>query len=420
MSVSTKPDARIRVLLFTVSLGGVRRHVEDIITRINHDRFEVIRVFPDRLLDRTYLPDEAASYRNLFASMGLRTYTVETPVGLQPVACLQATWKMGRLLRKLRPDVLHCHSSMAGAVGRLATLAWRPPLVVYTPHLMYCLRLAGLKRQIFTALEWMLLPLCNALVAVSTSEYQEMRVALGPDPRIMRINNSIPRDLIAANECSQDAALFEELAIAPGTKLILSTARFDTQKDVPTLIRAASILGRKRSDFVVVLAGDGEQRPQVEALADAEGMRDRLRFLGWRSDVRRLVAACDVMVLSSRKEGLPYALLEAMALQKPVVGSDVMGIRDCVESGVTGMLFPCGDAETLARDLDRLLDNTTLCHIMGEKGRERAMREFSPRSMIESLESLYAQARKVSAMNHACRRDGGAVDGRADGPARGV
>jgi hypothetical protein len=138
---------------------------------------------------------------------------------------------------------------------------------------MYCLRLAGLKRQIFTTLEWMLLPLCNALVAVSSSEYQELRAALGPDPRIMRINNSIPRDLITANECSQDAGPFEELAIPPGTKVILSTARFDTQKDVPTLIRAASILGRNRSDFVVVLAGDSEQRPQIEALAGTEGMR---------------------------------------------------------------------------------------------------------------------------------------------------
>ena len=418
MRGATTSDARIRVLLFTVSPGGVRRHVEEIITQIDHDRFEVIGVFPDRLDNRTYLAGETGSYRNLFAKMGLRTYTVETPRELRPLSCLQSAWKLGRLLRELRPDVLHCHSSMAGAVGRLATLAWRPPLVVYTPHLMYFLRLAGLKRQVFTAVERLLLPRCNALVAVSPSEYQAIRAALGQDPRILRMNNSIPRDLIAANARSQDTALFEELAIMPGTKVILSTARFDNQKDIPTLIRATSILGRKRSDFVVLLAGDGAQRPRIEAVVDAEGMRDRLRILGWRSDVRRLVAACDVMVLSSHIEGLPYALLEAMVLQKPVVASDVGGIRDCVASGVTGLLFPCGDAATLARDLERLLDNPTLCRTMGEKGRAMAMREFPPRGMIEALEALYARAGKVSATSQACRRGGPAGDGRADDLAR--
>jgi glycosyltransferase involved in cell wall biosynthesis len=124
------------------------------------------------------------------------------------------------------------------------------------------------------------------------------------------------------------------------------------------------------------------------------------------------------MVLSSRTEGFLCAL-EAMALQKPVVGSEVMGIRDCVESGVTACSSPAVTPKPwletwiVARRHDALPN-------YGRKGQGTAMREFSPQGMIESLESLYAQARKVSGTNSVCRRGGGAVDGRADGPARGV
>lgn len=385
--------------MYTVSLGGVRRHIEDIVARIDHDRYELVGAFPDRLLERTYLTDEDDGYRAMFARAGLKTYTVETPVGLSPWPCAAAVWRMAGLLRQVRPDVLHCHSSMAGAVGRLAGLAWRPPLMVYTPHLIYFLRLEGIKRLIFASLEKALLPLCDRLIAVSASEYAEIVKVLGRSPRIVRINHAIPRDLAA---CPAPAApetappYVREMGIAPGTRIILSTARFDSQKDVATLIRAAGILARTRSDFTVLLAGDGEERAGLERLAYAAAPVGLVRFLGWRNDVRRLVEGCDILVLSSRKEGLPYALLEAMALEKPVVGSDVMGVRDCVRQGVTGLLFPCGDPGALARDLARLLDDPALCRCMGERGREFALREFSVQGMIAALQDIYDLARPTA------------------------
>lgn len=391
--------SRIKVLLYTVSLGGVRRHIEDIVAQIDPDRYELVGAFPDRHLDRTYLTDEDEGYQATFARAGLETHVVETPVGLSPWPCAAAVWRMAGLLRRIRPDVLHCHSSMAGAVGRLAALAWRPPLVVYTPHLIYFLRLAGLKRFVFASMEKALLPLCDRLIAVSASEYDEIVKVLGHSPRIVRINHSIPRDLVAnpvppVTDAAPDYA--REMGLVPGNRIILSTARFDSQKDVATLIRAAGILGRKRSDFTVLLAGDGEERVRLERLAEESGAAGLVRFLGWRNDVRRLVAGSDVMVLSSRKEGLPYALLEAMSLKIPVVGSDVMGVRDCVLQDDTGLLFPCGDAVALARDLDRLLDDPDLCRNMGERGREYALQEFSTHGMITALQDIYDLARSAA------------------------
>ena len=391
MPQAPKDERRIRVLQYTVSLGGVRRHLEYISAQIDHSRFEIIGAFPNKQLDRNYLGDDSESYRNMFARRGLQSYTVETPVGLRLWPLLQSLVKMIFILREVKPDVLHCHSSIAGAIGRLASLFHRVPLLVYTPHLMFCLRLTGLKGWIFATIEKLLLPLCDTLLAVSSSEYHSIREVLGDRPQIKQINNSIPIDMEKDISSAKDWRLYEELNVSPETILILSTARFDAQKDVPTLIRAAAQLYRKRSDFVVLLAGDSEQRLQTEELVHAEGALDCVRFLGWRSDVDRLVCACDIMVLASHLEGLPYALLEAMAVEKPVVGSNVMGVRDCVEHGVTGFLFPDGDASALAGYLERLLDDAGLRRSMGAAGKDMAMREFSPRTMIDSLEKLYSQ-----------------------------
>lgn len=384
------PRQRVKVLLFTVSLGGVRQHIADILSQIDHERFELMGVFPDRLLNRTYLPNDADGYQAMFAQAGCKVFTVEAPTGLQPLACAAAVRDMARLLRTVRPDVLHCHSSMAGAVGRLASLVWRPRRIIYTPHLMFYLRYTGVRRAVFAALERLLLPLCDWQVAVSASEYHGIADALGRSQKLVLIRNAIPRDLASASPRADCGELPADLDVPPGKKIILSTARFDSQKDVPTLVRAAAMLARSRNDFVVLLAGDGEERDQVADLIRNQGAGDVVRILGWRSDVHKLLEACHMMVLSSRNEGLPYALLEAMALEKPVVGSNVAGVRDCIDPDATGILFPCGDVPALARAMERLLDDAALCATMGAKGREMVLCQFSPKTMIQSLEALYA------------------------------
>ncbi|WP_243313650.1 glycosyltransferase family 4 protein [Fundidesulfovibrio agrisoli] len=381
---------RIRVLLHTASLGGVRRHVRDIVEQIDHDRFELIGAFPDRLLDRAYLPDESEGYRTMFSGAGLAVHTLETPPGLDLPGCARAVWAMARLLRQVRPDVLHCHSSLAGAVGRLASLSWRPRVVAYTSHLIYFLRHQGLKRALYLGLERALLPLCDRLIAVSPSEYDGIVQAFGADPRVVRINNAIPRDLaIPVSESALEPPA--NLALPPGRCVLLSTTRFDSQKDVGTLVRAAALLARERRDFVLLLAGEGPQRAELEAMCRARGIEEEVRFLGWRTDVRALLAACDVLVLSSHMEGLPYSLLEAMALCRPVVGSDAPGVRDCVEHGSTGYLFPVGDETWLAARLRQLIDSPRQRRMMGEAGRALALQRFAPSDMIGTLQAIYQQ-----------------------------
>lgn len=384
------PKQRIKVLLHTVSLGGVLRHIQDIVMQLDHTKIELVGVFPDKLLNRTYLPRELDKYHSIFTDAGLRSHTIETPVGLSPMASATAIHAMARLLRQEQPDVVHYHSSMAGAVGRLATLAWRPHRIIYTPHLMYCLRTTGIRRTVFSTIERILYPLTDTVIAVSDSEYHDIAELFGHTNKLTLIRNAVPVDAAGGMLQGAGAELPKDLAHVSGKNIVLSTARFDAQKDVPTLIHAAAILAQERSDFAVLLAGDGEDRSAMAACIQEKNLDGIVHILGWRSDVPQLVAACDVMVLSTHREGLPYAMLEAMAMRKPVIGSDVPGVRECIEHGQSGFLFPCGDAQALANALVLLFDDPALGHAMGIRAQEIVAQRFSPQRMISALEAVYA------------------------------
>ncbi len=384
-----RPDPRLTVLIHTVSPGGVRRHIEDFVRRIDHDRFRVVGAFPAKE-QTAYITDDMDDYHTFFAREGLTSHVVDTPSRLSPFRTLLAGFQLARIMRLVRPDVLHTHSSTAGIAGSVAMRLWHPALTLYTPHLPFFATRTGIERSIFALAERTLSQIYDHIIAVSRSEWEDLSVLFGARTSVLQVNQAVPYDLCRTHAATDTAPLARELNIPPDTGIILSLARFETQKDMPTLVEAAALLARKRSDFVILLAGDGELRPKMEAAVTRHRLADRVRFLGWRNDVRDLIELSSMVVLSTRREGLPYVLLEAMALKKPVVGSDVPGVRECVVHGQTGYLFPCGDALALAGHLETLLDNRKKCCAMGNSGREYCLTTFSPTGMITALEALYS------------------------------
>jgi glycosyltransferase involved in cell wall biosynthesis len=143
-------------------------------------------------------------------------------------------------------------------------------------------------------------------------------------------------------------------------------------------------------DVACVLIGEGPLRGALEARARALGVLERCRFTGARSDVADLVAALELVALPSRSEGLPFALLEAMALGRPVVATAVGGCPEVVEEGRTGLLVPAGDPAALAGAISRLLERPEEARAMGARGADRVRAEFTLARMVGGLEALYA------------------------------
>jgi glycosyltransferase involved in cell wall biosynthesis len=160
-------------------------------------------------------------------------------------------------------------------------------------------------------------------------------------------------------------------------------------KDHPTLFQALTLLPDGDQAPHLLVVGDGERREELQRLAHRLGLGSRVHFLGWRDDLETILGGLDVVICSSRNEGTPVALIEAMAAGVPVLSTDVGGVGDLVTHGETGWLVPPGDPSALARGIERLLGDPPLRHRLAGAARPVALERHHVKHLIRRMESLY-------------------------------
>jgi glycosyltransferase involved in cell wall biosynthesis len=303
------------------------------------------------------------------------------PSLVQPVHLLkdlQALIGLIKQLRRVKPDVVHAHTSKAGLLARFAAYITGTP-VVFTAHTWSFARgLPLLQQWIAIPLEWIAAALGGKIITVSEANHEraeEMRIGRKTD--LLTIWNGIPDVRARAN---------------PGThrvKRLIMVARFVPQKDHRLLLQA---LRGVRNAWSLALVGDGPCRKEIEDLAGDFGLDDRIQFLGDRSDIVGLLADADIFLLPSRWEGLPISILEAMRAGLPVIASDVGGVAEAVTDGTTGFLVASQDAEQLRGRLQQMIDSPELMARMGRNGRNRYEADFQVESMVKRTISVYEEA----------------------------
>ncbi|MBA3585933.1 MAG: glycosyltransferase [Gemmatimonadetes bacterium] len=220
-------------------------------------------------------------------------------------------------------------------------------------------------------------------IAVSEEVARRMRARFRvPASKLQVVRNGIDLDRYCR---AADPRLRLLLARDEPRAVVLTVARLDPQKGHEYLLAAAAAIPQA----VFVFAGEGEERPRLERMARALGVADRVRFLGHRSDIPDLLAVCDVFVLPSLYEGLPLAVLEAMAAAKPVVATAVGGTDEAVTNGKSGLLVPPAEPSALADAIRTVLGDPTVARRLGEAGQARARREFSASRMIREVSGVY-------------------------------
>ena len=170
--------------------------------------------------------------------------------------------------------------------------------------------------------------------------------------------------------------------------------RIMPEKDLETWLRAAAVVGQRYPEAQFVLVGEGRDAStlsQLQRLATDLGIGARVHFPGYRAQLLPVYAAFDLFVLTSRREGLPNSVLEAMAMGLPVVTTDVAGTKELVVHGQTGFVLPQGDVQGLAQAMLSLVDNTQLRQCLGRAGRQRVEQEFSFTGRLQRIEALYAR-----------------------------
>lgn len=285
--------------------------------------------------------------------------------------------RLRALLRELRPDLVHTHSTKAGLLGRLAARLEGIP-AVHTAHAWsFSDGIAARRKAFAVPLEALAGLVTERFIVVSAADEEvARRWHVARARQVTVVHNGVADVPHRADPAGGDPPV------------IVMVARLADPKDPGLLLRA---LAGVSEPWRLRLVGDGPDRAAVEAEVARLGLGDRVELLGARLDVAEQLAGAQVAALVSRQEGFPLVVLEAMRAGLPVVASDVGGIREAVEDGRTGRLVPRGDEAALREALRALLGDAALRRRWGAAGRERYERQFTSEHMVAGTRAVYAQ-----------------------------
>jgi glycosyltransferase involved in cell wall biosynthesis len=349
------------------------------------------RGYETRLVIGTEAPHEG-NLLDLAAAKGVRCESMAS-LGreIRPLRDLLALLALYRLMRAYRPQVVHTHAAKAGLLGRVAARLAGVPVVVHTYHGHVLHGYFGrAKTALFRGLERWLARLTDRLVAVSPRVREEL-VELGIAPREHFRVVPLGLELEELAGALPRGGLRRDAGVPDDAPLIGMVGRLVPIKDVPTFLRAAAKVRQVTPQARFALVGDGEERRLLEDLCARLGMAEVVTFHGWRRDMQSVYGDLDVVVNTSRNEGTPVALIEALAAGRPVVATRVGGTPDLLGGGELGRLVSAGDADAVAEAiLDALRDNDR-ARARAADARSHVLREHSAERLIGDVDALYRE-----------------------------
>jgi glycosyltransferase involved in cell wall biosynthesis len=386
---------RVAQLITTLARGGAQATVMAS-RQLDHEGIEVtVLAGGEDPGEGTYWPELAGDWGHPGDGSVVAVPSLRRSVA--PLDDARALAWVIRWLRTERPDVIHTHSAKAGLIGRLAAAAVGIP-AVHTVHGWSFAAPRGetsvgsrAARRATVSLERALAVASKALVVVSPLDAElGLAMNVGSIEQYHVIRSGIDLDQPRAGRRDR-RAIRHELGWGPDEAIVGSVGRLAAQKDLSTLLTG---FARADVDARLVLIGDGPDRPMVETLAADLGIAHRVELLGSRPDAARLVAGFDVFALTSRWEGLPRALVEAMAAEVPVVTTPVGGIPELVEDGRTGLVVAVGEPEAVAAAVRAQLSDRARAEAMAERA-ARHIEAFSAEKMRADLARLWLQVAGV-------------------------
>lgn len=308
-----------------------------------------------------------------------RVVSLDKPAGRS----LRTVWRLHRLIRSTRPDLVHTHNLGPLLYTAAATAFGRLCPILHGEHCQLLCQDLGAPRL---RLRRLLYRSCARLHTVSEEARREL-LGLGvPAAQVVAVVNGVDTVAFAPGD---RAVARQQLGLPAGGQCVAMAARFERRKRHELLVDAVARLVAQGHDLCLLLAGDGVLRPDLEAFARGRGLESHIRFLGFREDIQTVYRAADLVVLPSTGEGLSNAILEAMACGTPVLCHAACGCAEAISDGVDGWVRDIASAETLAGLLATLLGSPEEMRTLGAAAREKMIARFAFQRTVAGYERIY-------------------------------
>ncbi|MDI3481726.1 MAG: hypothetical protein PWQ97_1381 [Tepidanaerobacteraceae bacterium] len=400
--------------------GGMKKHVEAILTGLDKNVFDVILACPKGQFDK-----------NIFKNKVRNIYEISVGDKRNPLSMFVSLLNLIQIIKKEKIDIIHCHGILCCILGTFASILSGHGLTVTTLHNFPAARKTALKQHLCIFLAGFCIKFNRRIIAVSSnlkhhvsklwriSEDKIQVIYNGID--VKEISSSLKESEYTSNELqypimhgllsgTEKTDYAKNCRSALKQIIILNISRLIFSKGVDVFLKASALLlqvtaskgyepGQTSSNPfflpLFLIAGDGPEKPKLKKIAHQLGIEKNLKFLPFRRDIYKLIDRSDMVVLSSRSEGLGISILEALALSKPVIASNVGGIPEIVAHGSTGLLVPPDDPEALARAMLYFINHPTEAKLMAEKGRQMVYEKFTSEKMINNLQQLFLSIKDI-------------------------
>jgi len=400
---SLPPDRKIPLLrlISRLNIGGTAIHTILVTEGMRDSAYRVHLVCGREDADEGNMLEYAADH-------GVRPIVVpELGRSIHPWRDAVALWKIYRLMKDIRPWIVDTHAAKAGTLGRIAAHFAGVPVVVHTFHGHVLREYFGrFISWTFTRVERLLTRWTDRIIMVSRQGREELiSFDVAPPERIEYIPLGLELDRLDAG-LGDGTRVRAEWGLPGDVPLVGIVARLVPIKGHAEFIEAARLVLERHQDVRFVIVGDGQLRGQLEAMVRRLGLEQRIIFTGFRQDLENVFAALDILVLTSHNEGLPVTVIEAMTAGRPVVATDVGGVSELVEVGVTGFLVPDRNPAAAAERILYLLDHPDVGRRMGKEGRRRAVARFTKQRLVLDMLRVYDELLRSKGLS-SCPRGSG-------------
>ena len=323
-----------RIVLISESMGGgLRKHVVQLLSNLDKDKVELFFIHGSHTLDESFRNDYSHLEKN--CKMFPCDHLIRE---ISPKEDVLAYQFISKRIKEIKPDIVHCHSSKAGVIGRLAAKRRGVKKIFYTPHAYSFLapEFSGKKKFLFVQIEKFLSRFATTQTfCVSIGEMQAaLEVSLDKTDKFQVIYNGLPEIDLPSKETIRAQLGLEKTVVVIG-----NNARMSEQKNPMFFMEIAQKMIRQNANWHFVWAGDGQLMPLFQSFIKQNGLEKNIHLLGERPDSETIVIAYDIVLTTSQYEGLPYAPIEAMRAGVPILATNVVGNSELVIEGKNGYLI---------------------------------------------------------------------------------